>query len=226
MAKQQQNRPKYVSPKGVFSYPRLTEPDTKFKDEGEYSVFLILDKDSPEAKKLMAQIDKAAAESLAEAKANAKNPAEAKKWETKYLPYTDVEDEETGEPTGQIKVKFTMKASGISKKTGKPWTRKPAIFDAKGKAITGDIKIGGGTVGKISYQIVPYAPTVQVGASVKLALEAVQIIELREWGERSADSYGFGAEEGYSYDEDNDRSFDDEGYDSDSDNDVGDDEDF
>jgi|HigsolmetaAR202D_1030399.scaffolds.fasta_scaffold04708_6 Protein of unknown function (DUF2815). len=221
MAKQQ-NRPKYVSPKGVFSYPRLTEPDTKFKDEGEYSVFLILDKDSPEAKKLMAQIDAAAAESLKEAKANAKNAAEAKKWETKYLPYTDVEDEETGEPTGQIKVKFTMKASGVNKKTGKPWTRKPAIFDAKGKPITGDIKIGGGTIGKVSYEIIPYAPTTQVGASVKLGLEAVQIIELREWGERSADSYGFGEEDGYSHDEANN----DHGFDDESDHELTGDEDF
>ena len=217
MAKQQA-RPKYVSPKGRFSYPKLTEPDTKFKEEGEYSVNLILEKSSPEARKLMAQIDKAAAESLAEAKARAKNAAEAKKWETKYLPYSDIEDEETGEPTGEIKVKFTMKASGVSKKTGKPWSRKPAIFDAKGKPITGDIKIGGGTIGKISYEIVPYAPTTQVGASVKLALEAVQIIELKEWGERSADSYGFGEEDGYAHDDaDNSSPFDseDEGGDSD-----------
>lgn len=223
MAKQQA-RPKFVSPKGLFSYPKLTEPDTKFKEEGEYSVNLILDKDTPEAKKLMAQVDKAAAESLAEAKAKAKNAAEARKWETKYLPYNDVEDEETGEPTGQIKVKFTMKASGVSKKTGKPWTRKPALFDAKGKPITGDVNIGGGTIGKISYEIVPYSPTTQVGASVKLALEAVQIIELREWGERSADSYGFGEEEGYAHDE-NEHGFGDESEDNDDDDLTGD-EDF
>ena len=196
-----QSRPKFVSPQGVFSYPKLTEPDTKFKEEGEYSVNLILDKSSAEAKKLMAMIDKAAAESLAEAKAKAKNAAEARRWETKYLPYADVEDEETGEPTGEIRVKFTMKASGISKKTGKPWSRKPALFDAKGKPITGDVKIGGGTIGKVSYELQPYAQTTQSGASVKLALEAVQIIELREWGERSADSYGFGEEEGFAYEE-------------------------
>lgn len=198
-----QARPKFVSPQGVFSFPKLTEPDTKYKDEGEYSVNLILDKNSPEAKKLIAQCDKAAAESLANAKAKAKNAAEAKRWETKYLPYSDVEDIETGEPTGEIKVKFTMRASGVSKQTGKSWTRKPALFDAKGKPITGDVKIGGGTIGKISYEIIPYSPTTQVGASVKLALEAVQIIELREWGERSADSYGFGQEEGYAHEEDN-----------------------
>lgn len=195
-------RPKFTSPKGRFSFPKLLEPDTKFKEEGEYSVNVIYGRDEPGIAEFMARCDKAAAESLAEAKAKAKNAAEARKWETKYLPYSDVEDAETGEPTGEVKFKFTMKASGVSKKTGKPWTRKPALFDAKGKPITGTPQIGGGTIGKVSYEIIPYAPTTQVGASVKLALEAVQIIELREFGSRSADSYGFGEEEGYSHEED------------------------
>lgn len=193
-------RPKFISPKGVFNYPKLTTPDTKFKPEGEYSVGLVLDTDSPECQKLMAQIDKAAAESLAECKAKAKNAAEAKKWETKSVPYAEILDEETGEPTGQTKFSFKMTASGTSKKTGKEWSRKPALFDAKGKPITQDIKIGGGTIGKISYELMPWG-TLQLGASVKLALEGAQIIDLKTWGERDAKSYGFGEEEGYGFEE-------------------------
>lgn len=194
-------RPQFTSPKGVFRFPKLTEPDTKFKAEGEYSVNVVFDASLPEVKKLMAMCDKEAAASLASAKEKAKTPAEAKKWETKYLPYKEVEDDETGEPTGEVAFKFTMKASGVSKKTGKPWTRKPVLFDAKGRRITDDINIGGGTEGKISFEVIPYAPTTTVGASVKLALEAVQIIDLKSWGEKSADQYGFGAEDGYSADE-------------------------
>lgn len=201
MAKAPQ-RPTLNSPKGAFKFPKLTQPDTKFKAEGEYSVKLVVASDAPGVAELMAKCDKAAAESLKEAKANAKNAAEAKKWETKYLPYAQVEDEETGEPTGDVEFKFTMKASGVSKKTGKPWTRKPALFDAKGNPITGEPAIGGGTIGKISFQIIPYAPTTTVGASAKLALEAVQIIELREFGQKSASAYGFGEEEGYEYTKD------------------------
>lgn len=202
MAKAPQ-RPTFTSPKGAFKFPKLTVADTKFKDEGEYSVKLVVASDAPGVAELMAKCDKEAAASLATAKGNAKNAAEAKKWETKYLPYAEVEDEETGEPTGDIEFKFTMKASGVSKKTGKPWTRKPALFDAKGKPIKGEPEIGGGTIGKISFQFIPYAPTTTVGASVKLALEAAQIIELREFGSKSASSYGFGEEEGgYEYAED------------------------
>jgi len=194
----QPKRPTFTSPRGSFSYPKLTTPDTKFKPEGEYSVGLILSADSAEAKKLMAQIDKAAAESLASAKEKAKNPAEAKKWETKYLPYKMVEDKETGEETGDVEFKFSAKASGTTK-DGKPWTRKPQIFDALGQNITvkgESLKIGGGTIGYVAFQIMPYAATIQSGASVKLALEAVQIVELRQFGQKDASGFGFGAHEG------------------------------
>jgi hypothetical protein len=207
---QPKKNPTFTSPKGTFKFPKLIEPDTKFKAEGEYSVKLVVDLNAPGVGELLDKLDDAAAESLANAKANAKNKAEEKKWETKYLPYARLEDEETGEETGEVELKFTMKASGVSKKTGKPWTRKPALFDAKGAPIKGEVAIGGGTVGKLSYQIIPYAPTTTVGASVKLALEAVQILELRSFGEQSASSYGFGAEEGYEYaeEESNESPFD------------------
>ncbi len=218
MAKAPQ-RPTHTSPKGAFKFPKLTTPDTKFKAEGEYSVKLVVASDAPGVSDLISKCDKAAAESLKDAKANAKNVAEAKKWETKYLPYAHVEDEETGEPTGEVEFKFTMRASGVSKKTGKPWTRKPSLFDAKGKPITGEPEIGGGTIGKISFQLIPYAPTPTVGASAKLALEAVQIIELRQFGGKSASSYGFDEEEGYEYanEEEGDSPFN-EGGDQPSDN--------
>ena len=46
--------PQYTSPKGVFRYPRLSEPDTTYREEGEYSVQLILD--SAVAEPLIAQL--------------------------------------------------------------------------------------------------------------------------------------------------------------------------
>lgn len=187
------------SPKGKFRYPTLTTPDTKFKEEGEYRVNLVLDADNKEAKALIASIDRMAAEKLSEVVAEAKTPAEKKKWGINNQPYQFLEDAETGDPTGEVSFKFAMKASGISKKTGKEWNRKPVLFDAKGKRIvdTDDLKIGGGTIGKVSYEMHPYAPNTKIGVGVSLKLEAVQIIDLKTWGEKSADEYGFGAEEGY-----------------------------
>ena len=205
----------FTTPKLRFSYPKLVVADTKFKPEGEYSVKGIGSADDPAVQKLIALIDKAAAESLANAKGKAKTPVEAKKWQTKYLPYNPVLDQETGEETGEIEFKFSSKASGVSAKTGKPWTRKISLFDAKGKPIKDpDIKIGGGTIGKISFLIQPYAQTPQTGASVKLALEAAQIIELHSYSGASADSYGFSEEEGFDYEEGDDEGSSYDSYDN------------
>lgn len=196
---QQKKRPILTSPRGRFSYPKLTEPDTKFKDEGEYSVKLIVPADAPGVQALIAQIDREGEEALEEAKANAKTAKEKKEWAINNTPYEVLEDDD-GNPTGEVSFKFSMKASGVSKKTGKPWTRKPALFDAKGRPIKTAISVGGGTIGKVSFQVVPYTPNAKIGAGIKLALEAAQIIDLKSFGERSAAEMGFGAEEdGYDH---------------------------
>ncbi len=186
----------YVSPRGTFKYPKLTEPDTKFKDAGEYSVTLVCDPADKDVQALIDKIDKGAAECLAKAKAGEKAPAKKKKWESKYLPHKDGEDED-GEPTGNVEFKFNMTASGVAKKTGKPWKRTPALFDSKGKPLPADVSIWGGTVGFVAFQMVPYNQTIQTGASVKLALEAVQVVSLVSGGHKDADGYGFGEEDGY-----------------------------
>lgn len=189
-----EKKPTFTTPPGRFKYPRLNEPDTKFKAEGEYSVSLVFEPDAPGVQAMIDMADKGAAEILAETKKAESTPAKAKKWESKYLPYKmEVDDEE--EETGNIEFKFTMKASGVSKKTGKPWKRKPAVFDSKGKPLPADVNVWGGTIGKIAYQVIPYAPTPQVGASVKFALEAAKIIDLVSGGEKDAGAYGFGEEE-------------------------------
>lgn len=213
------NKP-ITSPKGKFRYPKLTEPDTKYKEEGQYTVGLVLDADSPEAKRLIKTIDAMAQEKLAEVVAEAK-PADKKKWAINNNPYTMLEDRETGEETGEVSFKFAMKASGVSKKTGKPWERKPVLFDAKGKRITEDLNIGGGTIGKVSFTMIPYAPNTKIGVGVSLKMEAVQIIDLKTGGERSADDYGFEEEDGYSSRDDDGR-FDDEDKESDDTDDLDD----
>ena len=80
--------------------------------------------------------------------------------------------------------------------------------DAKGKPLTGETKVGGGSVIKVSYEVVPYYTAI-AGAGVSLRLKAVQIIELKAYsGGGNAESYGFGEEEGFEADdEDNDPPF-------------------
>ena len=88
-----------------------------------------------------------------------------------------------------------MKASGVRKSDGKPWTRQPAIFDGQGNYIPSDRRpqIGGGTEGKVSFELSGFYTTL-VGAGVSLRLQGVQILSLVEFGGGSAESHGFEAE--------------------------------
>lgn len=186
----------FISPSGIFKFPKLTEPDTKFKDAGEYSVKVICEPDAEGVQELIAMIHEGAKETLKAAIKGEKSAAKKKKWETKYLPYSDGLDEDD-EENGTVEFNFKMTASGVAKKTGKPWKRTPALFDSKGKPLPGDVSIWGGTVGSVAFQVIPYSQTIQTGASVKLALEAVQVTSLVSGGHKDAAGYGFADEDGY-----------------------------
>lgn len=196
-----------ISPAGRALFPKLKEPDTKFKKEGEYVVKLILT--AAEAEPLLENCQRIQQEAFDEEfeKQRADKPKMSPAKIKEKIPFADLpvkpyEDPETGEDTGDYQVTFKMAASGISKKTGKPWTRRPALFDAKSKPIDPNkVDIWSGSVLKVSYTADPFCTA--IGAGVSLRMEAVQIIELRSGGQRDAAGYGFGAEEGgYAYEED------------------------
>ena len=186
---------RFVSPKGIASYPYLTKPDTKFNPDGEYKVSLIVAGD--DASKAIDFLTEKHNASVAQAK---KENA-GKRVKEGELPFIENDD-------GTVTFKFKMKAK-VTPKKGDPFEQKPALFDAKGKPLTGEPKIGGGSVIKVSYEVVPYYTAI-AGAGVSLRLKAVQIIELKEYsGGGNAESYGFGEEEGFEADdEDNDPPFD------------------
>ncbi|WP_448955700.1 hypothetical protein [Labrys neptuniae] len=137
--------------------------------------------------------------------------------------FTTLYDQETEEPTGEIEFKFAMAASGVVKKgprEGKVWTARPDLFDAKGLPIKGTPvlnpdgshqkdkagkpifkmpAIWGGSTARVSFELSPYFIPGTGAAGLKLKLIAAQIIEMKSGGSRSASDYGFGEEEGYSY---------------------------
>lgn len=217
MAEKRQKNPEFTSPRGVFVYPKLNEPDygtTEFpKPDGEYSVTLRLSHDEAEPllKKLKPHLD-AAYEAGREA--FAKLPVGTRK-KLKDITENDLfkveYDRETEEETGYLLFKFTMKASGKTK-TGREWSRSPAIFDAKGKRMDKVPPIWGGTVGKVAFEARPYFIVGSGAAGLKLSLNAVQIIDLVSGGGRTADGYGFGEEDGYEYDEQDAATEDESGF--------------
>lgn len=185
---------RFVSPKGIASYPHLTKPDTKFNTEGEYKVSLIVSGgDASKAIDFLTEQHTAAV-------SKAKKENAGKRVKESGLPFIENDD-------GTVTFKFKLKAK-VTPKKGDPFEQKPALFDAKGKPLTGEPKVGGGSVIKVSYEVVPYYTAI-AGAGVSLRLRAVQIIELKEYsGGGNAESYGFGEEEGFEAGEDDTPPFD------------------
>lgn len=211
--------PKFTTPKVTLLFPKLDKPDygnEKYpKPEGEYSTQALIKGDSPEAKKFIAQLMPLYEEAMEWAEQQFK----ALKVETRKKLgsvsrndlFTTVYDQETEEPTGDIRFKFAMGASGIrnkGKKNEEKWTAAPAIFDAKGRPMRKFPQIWSGSTAKISFTVglnsdgLPgYFIPGTGAAGLKLKLAAVQIIDLVSGGQRSASSYGFDEEDGYEYDE-------------------------
>jgi hypothetical protein len=233
MADKKVKRPTGTTPRGTFAYPKLNKPDfgseqypSKCK-QGEFSVQLIFDENDQAFQQWSAGLQKmhdAAVESgqelFKELKAEARKKLEKKQGGLAVNDlYTQLLDKETEEPTGKVKMKFSMDAGGERKKDGTLWTARPAIFDAFGKPLPMFFnapgkahhlkprpdapQIWGGTVGKVSYEIGTFDDglpgyfvegTAMVG--LKLKLQAVQIISLVSSGQRDAGAYGFGSEDG------------------------------
>lgn len=208
-----------VSPKLRFKYPKLNEPDYGSKEfpkpDGEFSTKAVGRLDDPQVQAFIAKWQPMHDEAIKRAEAEfAKLPVATRKKLGKVTVnplYTELYDEETEEPTGEVEFKFAMQASGTYKsgpKQGKKWHRRPEIFDAKGNKMHPAPSIWGGTIGRVSFEVGTdkegqpgyfIAGTGVAGLTLRLA--AARIIELVSEGSRDASSYGFDdEEEGYQYD--------------------------
>lgn len=212
-------RPTYTSPAGTFKYPSLSTPDfgnEKFpKPDGEFKVNVIVP--AAEAQPLIDKLTPLWQQAIEEAKAlYAAMPIAARKKAgpmKEQMFYEEEYDNETEEPTGNVIFKFKTKYKIVDKKTKAVRFNKIGIFDAAKQSMelrdadTGKLSgkypaIYGGTVGKVAFQTNPYWVAGQVMAGLSLRLSAVQIIDLVGPGARSADSYGFGEEDGFTADPD------------------------
>lgn len=218
MADNKKKLPLVTTPKAPFRFPKLTEPDygnDKFpKPDGEYSVQIVLDQNSKDAKDLIAKLKPLHEEAMmvAKEKFDALPVGSRKKLEKDNGKggirandlFTVLYDKETEKPTGEIVFKAVMKASGTYKKgpkEGQKWTRSPVIFDAKGHRMLKPPAIWSGTVGRVSAEVSNYFIPGTGAAGIKLNLVGVQIIDLVSGGAKNASELGFSAEEGFEYED-------------------------
>ena len=182
-------------------YCYLAKPDygkDDFKNErGVYKVSLTCDNDNPRTQKMIDEIiacHEADYEArLAEYEANPPKPVKGKKPpKAPYVGDMPFMDNEDGTTT------FTFKCYGsyLDKKSGESKAIVPVIVDSKGKVIRGDRPaISGGSKLKIKYTLYPYPWSAVAGASVKLQLDSIMLIDLVEFG-GSNEEWGDEVEEG------------------------------
>ena len=168
---------KLRTPVCVAKWAWVSKADTKFNSEGEFKVTLVLDKDSAEP--LIETIEKELKEFYSGLKAQGK-----KRIKEASKPYGEEVDDE-GDPTGNVEFKFKSKAKFVP--------RIP-IFDSVGKPMTG-VELWSGSRIKVNTTLAPYSAG--IGEGMAMRLNAVQVIDLVQGSNGSAEGYGFGEEDGY-----------------------------
>jgi len=180
--------PRGITAAGRAVWPKLNEPDTKFKEEGEFSVKLEL---SGEAAENMKSTIREFATKAYSIECEDKGKKKLKKAD---LPFKQATDQDGEDIADTFLFNFKRKASGTTK-AGKAWQATVTLFDSQKKKVTAEV--WGGSKLRVAYTLVPwYNPT--LGFGIKLELGAVQVLDLVTRGERSASDYGFEEEaDGY-----------------------------
>ncbi|MRT45098.1 single-stranded DNA-binding protein, partial [Xylella fastidiosa subsp. multiplex] len=136
--------------------------------------------------------EEAYAAAVAEFEANPPQVQRGKKPLTPYegdLPFFDNGD-------GTTTFKFKCYASFQDKKTKETKHINLVVVDSKGKKIQEVPIIGGGSKLKVKYSLVPYKWNTAVGASAKLQLESVMLVELATFGGGGEDEWADEVEDG------------------------------
>jgi len=152
-----------TSPKGRAIFPHLTEPDIKYKPEGEYHVKLECLKSESES--ITASIGSLIAKLMKEQ--HDRNPNQQI---TKApLPYELVDD--------KVVFNFKMKASGTRRDNFKTFTQQPVLVNADLTPLGNDVQIWGDSKLRITFEPHAYISSA-IGLGVTLRLKTVQVIEL------------------------------------------------
>jgi hypothetical protein len=194
--------PLLTTPRFAAIYPELNEPDYKFKkDTGEYHVRARIHADDEGWQPLIADAE-AILEKAFEAKCEElrRDKKAGLIKDLKKAPVVRVEvDNETGDETGYLIWKANLAARVDIKsgpKAGQSFEKRPDIFNAQAQRVTKPPKIGNGSEMYVKARPLPYFIATDKTIGVRFELEAVQVLKVVAGGARTADYYGFGAEDG------------------------------
>ena len=191
-----------TTPKGKSLYAKVHEPQSKIGGQPVdpfYSITLLMDKDDPAAQNFIQQLDNfmKQAELLANEFVSKAKGRQRQKPQLQNANYGEYFDDE-GNETNYYFIKAKAKASGTTQ-AGKKWNFKPSVFDAKGTPFPtkNPPLVGNDSICRVAVGVTPYCQAIGYGLSIHL--DAVQVLDLVEYNNRSAKGYGFETEEdGYS----------------------------
>jgi len=213
--------PKFTTPRAVFKYPRLDKPDYGSDQfpvpSGQFGTKAIFRLADPAVQALIAKLQPLHDEAVRlgnEAFGLLKKEQQKKLGQLKVNDlFTEILDQTTGEPTGDIEFSFKVKYKSEVKKgknAGKTWYRYPALFDARGAAMNAYDENGkptlqapaiwGGSEGKLTFDTRPYFVNGTGACGLSYTLLAAQIIKRVVGSAGTANDYGFSAEDGYGFD--------------------------
>ena len=183
-------------------YAYLSKPDYGNEERGfgnprgVYKVDLTLSNKDPRCQAMVDEIVKTHAEAYAAAVEEFEaNPPQAQRGKKPLKPYEgDMPCFDNGD--GTTTFKFKCYASFQDKKTKETKHINLVVVDSKGKKIQEVPIIGGGSKLKVKYSLVPYKWNTAVGASAKLQLESVMLVELATFGGGSEDEWADEVEDG------------------------------
>lgn len=160
---------------GEFIHPWVNKADTKFNADGLFHTDL---KSSGPITENIAKIIEAAAKEALALHVQDMKPGEAKKWNL-YVPFERVEDDETGEPTGEIIFTFKQNARIPSKKDPKGYREvQIEIRDSQNNVI--DVPVWSGTEGRVLFSMRPIVMSSAKQVGVRLDFAKVQVTKLKE----------------------------------------------
>ena len=166
--------------KGKAMWCKLLEPDTKFNPDGDYSTDILLSE--ADAAPICEKLDNAIQVAFDNA---IKDSPKLKNVLSTSSPYQTVYDNETGDPTGEIKFKAKLKAVWRAR-DGRFGEQRPVVVDSKLNPIDKHIAIGNGSDINVNVEVVPYVmqSTKSVGASLRL--KGIQVVNLVEYGNNAS----------------------------------------
>jgi hypothetical protein len=168
---------KLALPLGRAIYPALKRPDTKFNELGIYKANVSVP--LKEAAGVMEQLSNIYKQHTGKAPAKADNTM----WKLEV-------DEETGEETGNVIFKCTVKNV---LRNGVIWDRRPKQFDAKMNPI--DVDPRGGSEMYVSASVYAWSAGGKKGVTIQPL--AIQVINLIEGIGSNPESYGFQKRDGF-----------------------------